>query len=84
MKTRPDLAYVVFILSRYCSNPESLQFKTLNKIFRYIKSTLNLNIHYNKRSHNLIDYTDANYAGVLNGRKFINNYIFMLYDEPIS
>ena len=47
METRPDLAYIVFILNRYYSNSEPLQFKALNRVFHYIKLTLDLDIYYN-------------------------------------
>lgn len=83
MEIRPDLAYIVFILNRYCLNPESLQLKTLDRVFRYIKSTLDLNIHYDQRSDGFINYIDIDYIGILNGRRFIGGYVFMFYNESI-
>ena len=42
--TRPDIAYSVGVLSRYCSNPGPTHCNLVVQVFRYLSSTLGLGI----------------------------------------
>ena len=42
MGTRPDIAYAVSVVSRYGSNSNDEHWKAVKRIFRYLRSTINL------------------------------------------
>ena len=83
--TRPDIAYSVGVLSRYCSNPGPTHCNLVIQIFRYLSGTLDLKITFTANSEDdLVGYTDSDYAGLIDGRKSIGGYIFMLSGGPLS
>ncbi len=69
---RLDLEFALSMLSRYCSNLNSIHIYVIIYVLRYIKETLYYNIYYNKNK-NLIDYTNVDFA------KAVDNYC--LIDE---
>ena len=85
MHTRPDIAYAVGVLSRYCSNPGPLHCKYLQRIMRYISSTLNTGLVFRKDTEDdIVGYSDSDYAGTKDGRKSTGAYTFLLAGAPIS
>lgn len=86
IQTRPDLAYAVSILSRYCANPGSLHLKALDRVFRYIRGTKSLGLHYScsHSGEDLVGWTDADYAGVADGRKSTGGYLYTFLGGPVS
>ncbi len=83
--TRPDIAYSIGILSRYCSNPGPTHCNLVIKIFRYLSRTLNLEITFTAASENeLLSYTNSDFAGLIDGRKSKSGYIFMMSGGPLS
>ncbi len=48
--TRPDLAYSVGVLSRYCSNPGKLYCDLIQRVLRYVAGTLDLGLVFQKDS----------------------------------
>ena len=77
--TRPDIAYSVGVLSRYCRNPGPTYWNLLVQVFRYLSATLGLRIIFNANWENdLVGYTDSDYAGLVDGRKSTSGCIFML------
>ena len=81
--TRSDLIYSFSVLSRYCFNSNSTHIKAAIRVLRYIKRTLNYDIHYEDKK-DLIEYIDADYAEAINDRCFIDNYAFFLSKDLIS
>ncbi|TXG57317.1 hypothetical protein EZV62_018630 [Acer yangbiense] len=58
--TRPDIAFVVNLVSRFMSNPSKLHFSIAKRILRYLSGTKKLGIKYVKEEHNgLIGHTEA-------------------------
>jgi hypothetical protein len=85
--TRPDLAYVVGILSRYLTLKISkAQYKIACNVLRYLKGTLNYNLQYSKSSNNreLIGFVDSDYAGCKVTQRSTSGYVFFLAGAPIS
>ena len=75
---RPDIAYSVRVLSRYYSNPGPTHYSLVAQIFRYLAGTLDLGITFQANaSDELIGYTDSDYAGLVDGRKSTERYIFI-------
>ncbi len=85
MQTRPDISYAISMLSRYCSNPGVEHLKALDRLFRYIKGSLDLGIYFQRDSDDeIIEWTDADYDSVIDGRKSTGGYMFMFNGGPIS
>ena len=53
------------MLSRYCSNLDTIYIKTIICIIKYVKEMLYYNIYY-KENNNLIDYINTNFAKAIN------------------
>jgi len=70
------------MLSRYCSNSNLTHIKIITRVLRYVKDTLHYNIYY-KDKESLIEYTNTNFAKVINDRRFIKEYIYFLLNNSI-
>ena len=85
--TRPDIAYAVGSVARFCSNPSKEHWTAVKRIFRYLKGTYNYGIVYSRNDHSddlMIGYSDADFAGDVNDRKSTSGYIFMINGAPVS
>ena len=68
--TRPDLMYVVSLMSRFMASLIELHLQAAKRVLRYLKGTIDLGILYQKRGNGeLIAYTDNDYAGDIDDRK---------------
>lgn len=59
LETRPDLAYAVFVLSRYASRPNNSYWQAIKRIFRYIKGTLDMELTFKGPLRAFEGFTDA-------------------------
>ncbi len=59
-------------------------YNVVKQIFKYLVSTMNLDVIYDITDNNLIDYTDADWGSCHNIRKFTEAYLFLLYEGSIS
>ncbi|KAI3789909.1 hypothetical protein L2E82_02715 [Cichorium intybus] len=83
--TRPDIAFVVGLLSRFMQNPRKPHLDAIRRVLRYIKSTINYGILFKRESTcKLFGFCDADYAGDLNTRRSTTGYIFMLGSSAVS
>jgi hypothetical protein len=41
LSTRPDIVFLVFVISRFTSNPDDSHLKAVKDIYRYLRSTTN-------------------------------------------
>ena len=57
--TRPDIAFVVYKLSRYTHNPSTEHWKAIARIFGYLKRTKALALTYGGFPSVLEGYSDA-------------------------
>lgn len=82
--TRPDLAYSVGILSRYCNEPRLAHWNAVKRVFRYIKETTTLGIKYHANKINsLVCWSDSDYAADLGTRKSISGYVITYCGGPV-
>jgi hypothetical protein len=58
--TRPDIAYVVYRLSRYTHNPDKDHWNALCRVLKYLRGTMNLGLCYEGYPNVLEGYSDAN------------------------
>ena len=85
MITRPDIAYAVGVLSKFCTNPDESHLTTARRILRYLKGTINYGIKYEKSGNaSLTGYPDASWADDLNDRRSTSGNVFLLANGPVS
>lgn len=83
-RTRPDISYVVNILSQFQSNPGKVHWLALLKVLGYVYNTRyeKLNLYTDNFSINC--YSDAEYASNRDDRVSIGGFIIYLNDAIIS
>jgi hypothetical protein len=94
--TRPDLAFTVSMLSKYCSNPTPKHVIAALRVLWYLRKTLRVGITFRGQSNPAIadvtddlstgitGFTDSDWAGDKDTRKSTSGYLFMLYRGAIS
>lgn len=85
--TRPDLAYVVSLVSRFISNPGKDHWQAIKSIFRQIKGTVEVGLIF-KHAVECVDvvsgYVGSDYAGIIDTRRSLTRYIFTVYGTSVS
>ena len=84
--TRPDIAYVVGIVSRYMERPTEMHLNAVKRICRYVKGTLYYGLVYMKGRGNYIfsGFSDTDLAGSLDDRKSTGGMAFYLDENLIT
>ena len=83
--TRPDLAYVVSLISRFMERPTKLHQAAMKRVLRYLKGTTELGIFYKRgREENLVAYSDSNYVGYIEDRKSTLGNVFLLSSSVVA
>lgn len=80
--TRPDISYSVAVISRYLENPSKIHIEAAKRIVKYLKGTQNYGLIYERKKreekHELMAYSDADYAGDVNSRKSTSGYVLLV------
>ncbi|XP_020253973.1 uncharacterized protein LOC109831045 [Asparagus officinalis] len=85
LHTRPDLAYVVGMVSRYMERPQSSYLQVVKQILRYVKGSINFGLCYTRGGdENLVGYSDSNLAGDVDDRKSTSGLAFYFCGNVIS
>ena len=84
LETWPDLAYAVFVVSQYASQPNNSNWQAVKKIFQYIKGTLDLELTFKRPIEFLAGYTDADWAGDHDTWRSTFGFLFNLRSGVIS
>lgn len=83
--TRPDLTYVVNVLSQFVSDPRQDHLDAATRVLRYLKTTLGQGIFFPKQGGiDLITYCDADWLGCPFTRRSRTGYVLLLGGAPIS
>ncbi|UYV65815.1 hypothetical protein LAZ67_3005531 [Cordylochernes scorpioides] len=82
-RTRPDIAYAVGILSRYCDNYTREHWEAGKRVLRYLKSTKDFGITYRSTGKPLIAFSDASWASDIVDRKGVSGHLIILAGAPI-
>ena len=84
--SRPDLAHVVSMISRFMEDPGSAHWEALKWTLRYLNGSLQAGLRYKKIAHKeaIIGYVDADFVGNVDTRKSLTGYVFTLYGTAIS
>lgn len=60
MATRPDIAQVVSVVSKFNANPSTAHLTAVKRILRYLKGTLNLGVKYQRSEKGtLVEFSDS-------------------------
>ena len=73
--TRPDLVFVVGLVSRFLSNPGLQHGYAVKRILQDIKGTVNLRLCYQGEVLELRNYSDVDWVGDLDQRKSTTGYV---------
>ncbi|GAV82123.1 hypothetical protein CFOL_v3_25576, partial [Cephalotus follicularis] len=83
--TRPDITYVVHLVSQFMSAPRTTHFSAVLRILRYIKGTLFHDLHFSSETlFALHAFYDADWAGDPTDRRSTTGYCFFLGTSLIS
>ncbi|UYV85032.1 hypothetical protein LAZ67_X004343 [Cordylochernes scorpioides] len=82
-RTRPDIAYAVGILSRYCDNYTRKHWEAGKRVLRYLKSTKDFGITYRSTGKPLIAFSNASWASDIVDRKGVSGHLIILAGAPI-
>ena len=82
--TRPDICYLVRMVSRYQSNPRSKHWQAIKHILKYLQRTRHYMLVYWCEDLIPIGYTDLYFQLDLNFRKSISSCVFTLEGGAIS
>ncbi|KAH0781041.1 hypothetical protein KY290_000639 [Solanum tuberosum] len=83
--TRPDITYVVSLISRFMENPKKLHLLAAKRILQYLKGAIDFGLVYKKgEMANLIAFSDSDYVGDVADRKSTSSYAFILSSGEVS
>ena len=84
--TRPDLAFLVGILSRFQSNPTYEHWIASKKVLRYLQRTKShMLVYRHVKELELVGCTESDFAGhYLDSKKSISGYVFMLAGGDVA
>ena len=82
--TRPDIAYVVGVVSRFLSNPSKEHWVAVKWILRYLRGTSKFCLCYGNGKPELSGYSDADYAGDVDSRKSTSGCMMIFAGGAVS
>ena len=83
--TRPDIAYAVGKVARFCESPKMKHWVAVKRILRYVKGTCNVGLRYEgMKVGSAFGYCDSDWAGDVSDRKSTSAYVFMMSGSAVS
>ncbi|XP_052173352.1 secreted RxLR effector protein 161-like [Diospyros lotus] len=79
--SKPDILFVVSVLSRFMHSPKESHFIAAKRVLRYIKGTIALGTFFPKtpgEALKLIGYTDNDWGGCIDDSRSTSGYLFSL------
>ena len=80
--TRPDISYAINVLSRHQLNPTKVEWKMLERVFRYLMHTRERSLIYRGKGHGIDAYSDSSLADC-KGSITTCGYLVRLYGDII-
>ena len=74
--TRPNICFVVGMVSRYQSDPSKEHWTTVKHIFKYLWRTRDYMLVYHDESLESIGYTNSDFQSDIDSRKSTSVYVF--------
>ncbi|KAI3731774.1 hypothetical protein L1987_62963 [Smallanthus sonchifolius] len=84
ISTRPDIAYAVGKLSRYTSNPSVQHWQAVNRLFKYLKGTMNYGLCYTGFPSAIEGYSDASWITNMEDHSSTSGWVFLLGGGAIA
>ena len=84
MCTRPNIAHVVGVVSRFMSKPRKQHWETVKWILRYLRGSSNTCLYFTGAILKLQGYVDVDFASDIDSRKSTTRFVFTLDDTTIS
>ena len=86
VSTRPHLAYIVGVLSRYMENPDTTHWQGIKRVFKYLKRSIDRGITYkiNSQDATFSMYCDSDWGGDNDTRKSTSGWIGFINGGPVS
>jgi hypothetical protein len=84
ISTRPDIAYAVAKLSRFTSNPSSHHWQAMNRVFKYLKGTIDYGLTYTGFPSVIEGYSDASWITNMEDHSSTSGWVFLLGGGAIS
>ena len=86
---RLDIAHAVGVLSRFMSKPRKEHWKTVKRVFKYLRGTSDYGLCYQgrlglDRMSDICGFVDADWAGGLDQRRSTSGYVFNLFGGALS
>lgn len=84
--TRPDISFVINLLSKYNSKPEIRHWLALKRVMRYLKGTQDYRLTYKQSPEETMThgYCDADWASSGDDRRSCTGYTFLFQGGAIS
>lgn len=85
--TRPDISFVVGVLSRYLEDPTVTHWKATLHVLRYLNHTRKFGIRYCAKDgfeRGLIGYCDSDFGGDRDKWKSMSGFVFMIAGGAVS
>lgn len=83
--TRPDLAYVVGVISRFMSRPIKEHWQAVKWALRYIKSSVDTRLSFKSKGDFVVrGYCDSDYGGDRDHAKSTTGMVFTAGGNPVS
>jgi hypothetical protein len=83
--TRPDISYAVQQISLHMHDPREPHLAALKRLLRYLRGTVDYGLLLHRStSSELVVYTDADWAGCPDTRRFTSGYAFFLGGNLVS
>ena len=82
--TRPNIAHVVGVVSRYMNNPAKEHWMAVKWILRYLRGTKNQTLCFGGSQISLQGYVDADMAGDRDNRRSTTGYVFTVGGTTVN
>ncbi|KAF3636625.1 hypothetical protein FXO37_25365, partial [Capsicum annuum] len=81
---RPNLSYIISVVSRYMENPIKEHWKEVKWIFRYLYGFVDICLQFGRNRDGVIGYADSNFVGDRDKRSSLTGYVFTVGSCAIS
>ena len=85
--TRPDMAHVVSVASRFMHNHDKQHWEAVKWILRYLKGSPDIGLVFDRHKSDpggIVGYVDTDDGGDLDRRRSLSAYIFTLCGSAIN
>ncbi|KAH0847628.1 hypothetical protein FOPE_00796 [Fonsecaea pedrosoi] len=85
--TRPDIAFAVGYVARFCSNPTQAHMDAVHRIYAYLAGTKKKGLRFRKGEIDQLGvcgYVDSDFANCEDSRKSTTGFMFTMAGAPIS